>query len=111
MRARGQHVNDTDLMIQLFKGYKANPDKNLSEYISRKKESCEEFQVINPKELMEFMSNKYLTLVEDGLFNKPSKMDQKIVALSAMVKQQAQELKDKRLTQSKKLLERIKERC
>ena len=103
-------MNHTDLIIQLFKGYETNPDKKLSKYISRKKDLYKEFQAITPKELMEFMSNKYLTLVEDGTFNKPLEMDQKIVALSAMVKQQAQELKDKRLTLSKKLLDKIEER-
>ena len=41
------------------------------------------------KELMEFISNKYFTLVEEGLFNKPSEMDRRIVALSAMVAKQA----------------------
>ena len=58
---------------------------------------------------MEFMSNKYLTLVEADLFNKPSELDQKIVALSAKVNQQSQDLKDKRLTLLKNLAERIKE--
>ena len=110
LKARGQQVNNTDLMIQLFKGYEANPDKKLSEYILRKKDAYEEFQVITPKELMEFMSNKYLTLVEEGSFKKPSEMEQKIVALSAKVNQQAQELKDKRLTLSKNLLEKIEGR-
>ena len=35
--------------------------------------------------LMEHMNNKYLTLLEDGDFNRPSEMDRKIIALQTIV--------------------------
>ena len=72
-----QISNNTDLVVLLFKGYVSNPDKKISEYVLRKKDAYKEFLAITANKLMEFISNKYLTLVEEGSLNKPSAMDEK----------------------------------
>ena len=59
---------------------------------------------------MEFISNKYLTTVKEGSFNKPSTMDKKLVALSAIVNKQVLQLRDDRFKFIYQLLEKIFER-
>ena len=60
-------------------------------YIDRKKEEYDEH--VGPQarytdtELMQFARNKYVQLVDDELWNKPSDDQEKIIALQAELKQ------------------------
>ena len=84
--ARGE--NTTDLVANLFKGYKAASDKEFRAYIRKKEEDYDEStQEMDYQRLMLLASNKYKTLVESGRWNTPSEEDNKIIALEAQVKQ------------------------
>ena len=107
LKAKGQLVREQDLLIMLFRGFKACHDKTLNAYFIRKKDEFEEGAHISPNKLMTNMLNKYNTLVKSGKFNKPSEMDKKIVALQAKLKQQETIIKDSKLTLSKKLKEKL----
>ena len=76
LKVRGHKVNNTDLMAFLFKEYEVNLDKKINPYMFQKKDVYKEFHEIIPDKLMKFVSSKYLTLVEKGLFNKPLTVDE-----------------------------------
>jgi len=81
--ARGQTTSD--LLTNLFKGYKAATDKVFSDYITRKQESYEDGVDITPHELMELAANKYKNLKINGKWNAPTPNEEKILALQAEV--------------------------
>ena len=86
LRARGKTYSEGDMMVALFKGYSANPDREFLQYNKRKKDEYEENgRVIQSSSLIEHMNNKYFTLIKDGKFNKPSEMDRKIMALQTII--------------------------
>lgn len=92
-----------DLLVNLFKGYAANPDRHIRAYLARKKDSYDEGGSITPGSLMEDMLNKYKDLVEDRAFREPTESDKQIVALQATT----DKLKKKCIELSKSLKRKI----
>ena len=85
LRARGQYSND--LLMNLFKGYMAASDKAFVSYIDKKLETYEEGTNIKSDQLMLWARQKYDLLMEKGLWNAPTEDEEKILALTAQVKQ------------------------
>lgn len=85
-----------------------NPDPKLADYYQRKKDLYDEGVKITVSGLMTNMNSRYLSLVEDGLFNHPTKTAKQIVALQLLIKKQDQQLKDGNLTLSKQLIGKLK---
>ena len=77
------------------------------EYIVRKNDAYEENEPMTANELMESVESKFKTLVENKQFKKLTPTEEKIVAMQAQLKKQDQQLKDKRLTISNKLLDKL----
>ncbi len=84
LAARGQRSDD--LLINLFKGYKACADHKFLAYIELKESEYEEGKDITPNELMHLALNKYLARVEKKMWKAPSVEQQKILALEAELK-------------------------
>ena len=75
----------TDILTNLFKGYKAASDKTFVEYILRKEEEYEEGTILNPDQLMNLAANKYKIRLRKGEWNAPTAEESKIIALQAKV--------------------------
>lgn len=84
LAARGETTQD--LLINLFKGYLAAPDKEFNAYITRKKDDYYEGNNIDPNHLMQQADAKYKTLVQDQKWNAPSAQEEKIIALQLQIK-------------------------
>lgn len=83
LSARGETTND--LLINLFKGYKAATDNTFVKYIERKQEEYDDGNSMTSNQLMELADKKYKNLKLNGLWNAPSEQEEKILALSAEV--------------------------
>jgi len=81
LTARGESLSD--VMVNLFKGYLAAPDKEFAAYIKQKKNDYEEGQSLQEDKLMTMAENKYKSLVRAGEWNAPSKEQKEILALTA----------------------------
>ena len=68
--ARGETVDD--LIMELFKGYKATSDTKSVEYIDKKKEAYLDGKDFEPDELMQVALNKYILRKENGEWGAPS---------------------------------------
>jgi len=95
--ARGQQT--TDLLGNLFKGYKTCTDKQFTDYIQRKKDLYEEGEAIDEDSLMIDALNKVNSIKKEGQWNTLSPEQEKLVTLTS----QFEQLKDKNLQLSKKL--------
>ena len=99
LAARGE--SSSDVMVNLFKGYLAAPDKEFAAYIKQKKNDYEEGQDLQEDDLMTMAENKYKSLVRSGEWNAPSKEQKEILALSAklesLTKKKKSEKQDKRM--------------
>ena len=83
--ARGEVSND--LLVNLFKGYKASSDRRFVAYIEKKEEDYEDgTATITPQQLMTLAKNRYEVLVEKGMWNAPSAEEEKIMALESTIK-------------------------
>lgn len=96
LNARGETT--TDLLTNLFKGYKSAKDENFVRYINLKEEYYEEGNALGTTELMEFAKNKWSVLKQKHLWNAPSPQEEKILALEAKVKKLEKQKKTKRTT-------------
>ena len=81
LEARGETT--TDLLVNLFKGYKASADEKFVNYIESKEDDYNEGYDITPDALMELAESKYKTLLESGKWKQQSAADRKIIALTA----------------------------
>ena len=90
--ARGERT--TDLLVNLFKGYKAVADPKFVQYIETKEDSYNEGQDIDPQALMELAQAKYKTMLERGDWKNPTEAEKKIVALTAQLEQLQKEKKN-----------------
>jgi hypothetical protein len=81
LRAHG--FESSELLENLFKGYKSATDKNFREYIERKEEQSDEGERLTPKALMELAETKFKVRSEASLWNAPDPVEEKIIALSA----------------------------
>jgi hypothetical protein len=95
--ARGEQT--TDLLGNLFKGYKSCTDKQFTDYVQRKKDLYEEGQDIDEDSLMIDALNKYNSIKKEGQWNALTPEQEKLVTLTA----QFEQLKDKNLQLSKRL--------
>ena len=103
--ARGQEPGD-DLGLKLFKAYATASDSEFVSYIGRKKELYDEHQgppaLYTATEIMELAKNKYQQRLDDGVWNKPSQEQEKIIALEVELKQLKNTKANKASTNSKK---------
>ena len=87
LHARGEHTSD--LLVNLFKGYRAAADPEFVRYINTKKEQYDDnTTAYTPDELMLLAANKYRLLIEENEWKGPSQQEEKIVALDSRVVQQ-----------------------
>jgi hypothetical protein len=84
LRARGHISSDT--LANLFKAYKAVPDKEFVRYIKEKEDAYDEGTNITPEILMRFASDKYKRMVESKEWMAMSKEQEKLIALEAEIK-------------------------
>jgi hypothetical protein len=84
LTARGERTDD--LLVNLFKAYRACNDEEFLNWAKRKEDSYNEGTNISPEELMSLADNKYTTLVDAGLWLQKSESQKRIVALTAQVK-------------------------
>lgn len=84
LKARGETSND--LLINLFKGYKAAADSKFVEYIEKREDEYEDGEVLEPEMLMTKAANKYKTLLLKDRWMAPSPHEEKVLALEAKVK-------------------------
>ena len=85
LEARGEVTHD--LLVNLFKGYKAASDNRFVKYIESKEDDYNEGQEITADSLMELAETKYRTLVESEQWMEPTTEEKKIVALTAQIAQ------------------------
>jgi hypothetical protein len=84
LNARGETT--TDLLSNLFKGYKSATDERFLKYIALKEEYYEEGNNLGANELMNLAKNKWRVLKQKHLWNAPSPQEEKILALEAKIK-------------------------
>jgi hypothetical protein len=84
LNARGETT--TDLLTNLFKGYKAAKDEKFVAYIEKKEEHYEEGNDLGANKLMSLAKTKWSIRKQKHLWNAPSEQEEKILALKAKVK-------------------------
>jgi hypothetical protein len=98
LNARGEMT--TDLLTNLFKGYKVAKDEKFVEYIEKKEEYYEEGNDLGANELMSLAKTKWSIRKQKHLWNAPSEQEEKILALKAKVKKLESQRSNKK-TQNK----------
>ena len=78
-----RHQQSTDVLANLFKGYKAASDKVFVEYIMRKEEEYKEGSPMTADTLMNLAANKYKICLLRNEWNSKSESETKILALEA----------------------------
>ena len=73
----------TDVLTNLFKGYKPDSDKVFVEYIMQKEEEYEEGSPITADSLMNLAANKYKIWLRRNKWNAKFESETKILALEA----------------------------
>ena len=101
LTARGE--SSSDVMVNLFKGYLAAPDKEFAAYIKQKKNDYEEGQSLQEDDLMTMAENKYKSLVRAGEWNAPSKEQKEILALTAKLESIIKKKKSDKIKNPKKV--------
>jgi len=84
LNARGETTQD--LLVNLFKGYKAAADSKFVEYVEKWEDEYEDVDLVTPEALMTRAANKYKTLVLKEKWLAPSPQEEKVLALEAKVK-------------------------
>jgi hypothetical protein len=86
--ARGE--TSSDILFNLFKGYAAVKDLEFKEYIKAKKSAYEDGTLdLEEETLMNLAQNKFDALVQDGTWNRPTKEQEQIIALTATIETMA----------------------
>lgn len=83
LAARGEAT--TDLLTNLFKGYKSALDKKFVAYIEKKEDDYFDGYNMDAKKLMHLAVNKFKILKDQDLWNAPSPEEEKIIALEAKI--------------------------
>jgi len=98
LHARGEAMNDGDLVNSLFYAYRTIPDAQFREYIKKQQDTYEEGTDITPENLMSRAEQKYLNLTRRGEWQAPSSQDAEIIALKSTINGLKDQLKkrDKR---------------
>ena len=84
LRNHGQM--STDLLIHLFKGYKAAKDDEFNRFIKHKEELYEEGDDMDAESLMEKAEGKYKILLNRGEWKASPQSDKRILALEAKIR-------------------------
>jgi hypothetical protein len=84
LKARG-HTSQ-DVLANLFKAYKAVPDKEFVRYIKEKEDSYDDGTDITVEALMLRAADKFKRMVEAKEWKAPSPEQEKIIALEAAIK-------------------------
>jgi hypothetical protein len=85
LRSRGEYT--TDLAAHLMNGYAAAKDDTFIDFIRRTKNLHDENNTtLDPEKFMVDAAQKYKTLLEQNLWNAPSKDQAKLLALESKVK-------------------------
>jgi len=86
LAARGE--TSTDLISNLFKGYKSATDKKFIAYIEKKEDDYEDGTTphMTYQTLMSIAKTKYQIMVQNETWNAPSAEEEKILALETKVK-------------------------
>ena len=100
LAARGERTED--LLSNLFKGYQAVSDRVFLKYIAGKQEKYEEGKQYSPDQLMQLADNKYRLLKEKGIWDTPSELEEKILALEAKIAELTRSAKRTRSSKRKK---------
>lgn len=82
--ARGEQTQD--LLVNLFKGYKACKDAEFVEYIKKKEDSYEEGGEVEYNQLMDWAVNKFKARKEAGTWCQKSTEEETLIALQAQLK-------------------------
>jgi len=85
LEARGNSTSD--LLVNLFRGYKSASDETFRKYICDREDDYNDGTLPNltPEKLMSLAVNKYRTLVDDNTWNQESPQQKQIVALNAQI--------------------------
>jgi hypothetical protein len=83
LAARGE--SSSDLLINLFSGYKVANDAEFQDFIRRKENAYEEGKDITTANLMEDSAAKYRTRKMTGKWSAPTKEQEQILALTAQI--------------------------
>jgi hypothetical protein len=83
LQACGESVIDSELLMNVFKGYESAQDADFALYIKRKRDSYDEGDDINIVSFMDAAENKYKTRVLKQLWSAPTKEQEQILALTA----------------------------
>ncbi|KAI2497413.1 hypothetical protein MHU86_17071 [Fragilaria crotonensis] len=83
LHARGQETQD--LLVNLFKGYKACKDAEFVDYIKKKEDLYEEGGEVNYQQLMDWALNKFKTRKESEQWCQRTTEEETIIALQAQV--------------------------
>jgi hypothetical protein len=83
LHARGQQTQD--LLVNLFKGYKACKDAEFVDYIKKKEDLYEEGGEVNYQQLMDWAINKFKTRKESDQWCQRTTEEETIIALQAQV--------------------------
>ena len=84
LHARGEQTQD--LLVNLFKGYKACKDAEFVDYIKKKEDLNEEGGQVEYQQLMDWALNKYKTRKEAEQWCQRTTEEETIIALQAQVK-------------------------
>ena len=84
LHARGEQTQD--LLVNLFKGYKACKDAEFVDYIKKKEDFYEEGGQVDYQQLMDWALNKYKTRKESEQWCQRTTEEETIIALQAQVK-------------------------
>lgn len=84
LHSRGETTQD--LLVNLFKGYKACRDAEFVEYIKKKEDTYEEGGEVSYEQLMDWALNKYRARVESEQWCQKTTEEETIIALQAQVK-------------------------
>ena len=83
LHARGQETQD--LLVNIFKGYKACKDAEFVDYIKKKEDLYEEGGEVNYQQLMDWALNKFKTRKESEQWCQRTTEEETIIALQAQV--------------------------
>jgi len=86
LAARKVQVDDTQMVLNLFKGYEACTDATFNEYMTRKRSDFEDGTTpYTPGKLMTIATNKFNTLRAKNVWKEASAQEKQIHALQAKV--------------------------
>ena len=83
LQSRGEATHD--LLVNLFKGYKACKDAEFVDYIKKKEDLYEEGGEVNYQQLMDWAINKFKTRKESEQWCQRTTEEETIIALQAQV--------------------------